>query len=207
MNTVEKFVGLVNAAHGNAIAKGWWEKERTLGELVALIHTEGSEAMEDFRKGHETTDVWYEYNDARKGEFISDVPQLEVCTNNFTGAMEQALGKPCGIPSELADIVIRVFDLVGKHEVVEPFANFLIQLFNNNVDYAIEHDRSFGDNMGWLHASISKILTDSTVEYAAETVYNTYKLAEYSGIDLDAIITEKMAYNTRREYRHGGKVL
>lgn len=217
MKNAQEIIEVVNAAHGNAIDKGWWEKERTLGELVSLIHTEASEAMEDFRNGHKPTQVWYEYKqrDIRGNFEDDDFPIIGVGPGGLILSIQPSvteggnvlLGKPCGIPSELADIVIRVFDLVGKYEVVEPFANFSIQMFHNNVDYAIEPDRPFGDNMGWLHASISKILTDSMVEYAAETVYHTYKLAEYNGIDLDAIIAEKMEFNKSRTHRHGGKLL
>lgn len=104
---------LVNAAHQNAIAKGWWDEPRSFGEIIALIHSEASEALEDFRAGKQPDEVWYENGD-----------------------------KPCGIPSELADIVIRVLDAAGRY-----------------------------------------------------------------GIDLETAIAEKMAYNSTRPVRHGGKVL
>lgn len=120
---------LVHAAHSNAVAKGWWQEERSFGEIIALIHSEASEALEDFRNGKKPTEVWYE-------------------AKNYDGQVSQFTSqqypdwKPCGIPSELADIVIRVFDVCGRH-----------------------------------------------------------------GIDLEAAIREKMAYNRTRPERHGGKVI
>lgn len=103
---------LVKEAHQNAVDKGWYEEPWTFGDKIALMHSELSEALEDYRNGRGIQEVYYE------------------------GA------KPCGIPIELADTVIRIFDMCGHY-----------------------------------------------------------------GIDLEAAILEKMAYNATRPRRHGGKQL
>ena len=33
-------------AHKNAVEHGWWEEERSVGEIIALMHSELSEALE-----------------------------------------------------------------------------------------------------------------------------------------------------------------
>lgn len=40
---------LAQEIHQNAIAHGWWEGKRSFGDIIALIHTELSEAFEAFR--------------------------------------------------------------------------------------------------------------------------------------------------------------
>lgn len=37
--------------HDNAVKHGWWEEERPFPEIVALCHSELSEALEEARKG------------------------------------------------------------------------------------------------------------------------------------------------------------
>lgn len=59
---------------------------QSFGDKLMLIVSEAAEALEDFRDGLDPSTYYYE-------DAFMDHP-----------------GKPCGIPSELADIVIRVFD-------------------------------------------------------------------------------------------------
>lgn len=82
--TIERLAirALQAAVHANAVSKGWYENPPTFAELLMLVVSEASEALEDYRNG------------------------LPVTENHYKDG-----GKPCGIPSELADIVIRVLDM------------------------------------------------------------------------------------------------
>lgn len=68
---------------------GWHDSERTFGDFIALCHSELSEALEYFRKTGNTTETIYE-------------------TDN---------GKPEGVPSELADVIIRIADYCGQMNI------------------------------------------------------------------------------------------
>nr|WP_235775467.1 MULTISPECIES: hypothetical protein [Paenibacillus] len=95
---------LVKEAHNNAVSKGWWDEDRSFGEIIALIHSEASEALEDYRSGMQPADFRYEEK-TEDGLLVTHVRQKSV------------YWKPVGIPSELADIVIRVMDACGRYDI------------------------------------------------------------------------------------------
>lgn len=74
--------------HENAKAHGWYETPRQPGELLMLITCEAAEAMEEIRNGHAMTETYYDEK-----------------------------GKMQGVPSELADIVIRVMDMAEFYSI------------------------------------------------------------------------------------------
>ena len=53
---VEAFNEVAHEVHRNAVEHGWWEKERNDGEMIALMHSELSEALEFMRDGNPRSD-------------------------------------------------------------------------------------------------------------------------------------------------------
>lgn len=48
---------LTNEVHETAKQKGWWDGDRSFPELIALMHSELSEALEQYREGKESSYV------------------------------------------------------------------------------------------------------------------------------------------------------
>lgn len=80
----------VKESYENARDHGWHDSKRSVGDLICLMHSELSEALEEHRNGKLPTEIYY--NDAKPD-------------------------KPEGIPVELADCVIRIFDFCGLHDI------------------------------------------------------------------------------------------
>ena len=75
---------LQEEAHAIAKDHGWRDEERTFGDLIALVHSELSEALEAYREYGNTTNAWMELVDEDSDDRI-----------------------PVGVGHELADVVIR----------------------------------------------------------------------------------------------------
>ncbi len=109
-------------------------------------------------------------------------------------------GKPQGVWVELADVVIRCADAMGawkyKFEVRE--INIKPQGLN------------FGSFITELHYAVSEMWDAEDKEFTENIlkvlVSYVYKFAELCGIDLDAIIERKHAYNVTRPYKHGKRM-
>lgn len=102
-NAFHTLNALRDAAYENAVAHGFHNRPQTVGEAMALIHSEVTEAFEAYREGGSLSA--HLYNMAGDME------------TTISASSSGRLYKPIGVVSELADIIIRVLDFSGKHNI------------------------------------------------------------------------------------------
>ena len=172
---------LQREAHAIAKDHGWWDQERSFGDLIALVHSELSEALEAYREYGNTTHAWMELVDEDSDDRI-----------------------PVGVGHELADVVIRVADMA------EWYGKTIASLVGEPAFIGKSVNKpSFGDWVSELHWQVANAWNEHEYSIGAlsDVVHTTERMAAYYGIDLDAAIEAKMEYKRGRSYRHGGKAL
>lgn len=128
---------LGSAIAENAIAHGFKKRgeRRDFGSVIALIHSEISEAFEEYRDGRAGNEIYF--NCPTHGDvdinvtFAQDLAHCEKC---------QAICKPEGIPVELADALIRILDLAVEQSA--------------NLDIAVAWKMAYNATRPYKHGKV-----------------------------------------------------
>lgn len=199
----DRIADLAARVHQNAIDKEFWKTDadgkadfptRNVGEICMLAISELSEALEVWRDGHATTEIW-----------------------------TTETGKPEGYPIEIADFVIRCIetlkasgaDLVSvfktlqgdilhdKVSIDQPSENLAETLLLAAANITDAHSITVGNPEFRTEAINADNWTFR--EQVAAAVYLIFQHAEEEEIDLWAAMEQKHEYNKTRPVRHGGK--
>ena len=206
------FNDLAREVHQNAVEHGWWDEERSFGDIIALCHSELSEALEEYRAKRPMV---YHVCRASDGcpcdrEACGDWnPESGACD---LGVMDE---KPEGIAVELADCIIRVLDYMGKE-------GFDVDALLREAPKAVMCDvpvrvyaASLGDRIARWHLLLSLAYacwcnsagTHAAALRMALCICEIVEWAEEAGVDMEMVLDTKHEYNKTRPYRHGGKAL
>ena len=177
---------LQKEAHAISKAKGWWDTERSFGDLIAGVHSKLSEALEAYRANG--LDSWLErqYPHSRDTRPLThlDVPEEE--------------DKPAGVASELADVVIRVADMAEHYSVdVDPKSKSHV---HELPSLTWEQALSFGDWITEAHSLVSEAFHnryEAVYVWAGrltEVICFVHRMATHYDIDLHTAIAAKMEY-------------
>lgn len=188
----------VKKAYDNAVKHGWHEEEKSNAHWLMMVCTEVAEAVQADRKGNYMDDL-----DKEGLKTVLAKDHVGLFNKYYSDTIE---GK---VESELADICIRVFDLMGVCNVEAKDGFFT---FDSEVKYAKEH--SFTENAMIVTRAVVSCNINSSISVKAEMFCVLYKSilssvfewAEALGIDLVQHINLKMRYNESREYHHGNKL-
>ena len=159
------------AVHANAVDKGWYQDRD-------LKHVDTFEAMEAL--------------------IHSEIAEATECIREGQLTMfYTATLKPCGLPSEIADIVIRILDYQEAKNLYIP------EICHEGNDITVDEE-------GWTTICLltwTNMLHKLTaIGSYGNTVMACFGLARALDFDLDAAILEKHEYNMTRSHRHGGKL-
>jgi len=195
-----------------SLEKGWLNPDgtdpRKPSTVLNLFVSEISEAFEEYRAHKPLNEIYYEV----RGHVLSREERLR---STEPPAADVGAFKPCGIPIEIADLVIRICQRVGSAGEGE----LLQSAFDDHLGAELD-GADFDDLMAevtetlayWYRETITPGVP-SDLEHTQAKLFDhlgyalalLFYFAERSEFDLWAAIDEKEAYNRTRPTRHGNK--
>ena len=204
---------LAKEIHENAVAHGWWEDERSPEEVLALIHSEWSEALEEARAGRPLAYIIVD---------VSLSPQIEIhnemirrgADGRYMLNGQEYRDKPEGIAVELIDGCIRILDYMGHLE-----ASFSDDGEDSTIEslYVEANVAKVPDHLPELVAHLHMYTSQAMMGMSFHDLHipDVFALCramaaalswvKKQGLDPLEILLEKHEYNKGRPYKHGKK--
>ena len=192
------FIAFAKNVHNNAIVHGWWDEPRDLDEIVALICSEWSEALEEYRAGRPM--VWYECMAC--GEPCK-LPCKHATAFDYCDIHARS-PKPEGIAVELIDGCIRILDYLVStgQDPVEPDK----LLGENSCTCSCAH-LDLPHLVAYLHAETVTAWRNAQQGGGRVTfsrlIFSVFEWIRQQGLEPEEIMYGKHEYNITRPYKHG----
>jgi len=197
--------------HKNAVAHGWWEGDREVGEVFALFLSEASEALEEFR--NQKPPIYFFRSAGGIGRFQFD--KMETDLSKWNGEKLE------GMAVELADVVIRLFDASQVYNWgLEKFKAYTVaEMTQNGQKRWKARTKTFGTFILLIQQMITAAYDEDyddtndipTIEIDTEllqyVISYIFAYCDEQGWDIDTAIRLKHKYNKTRPYKHGNKVI
>lgn len=195
--------------HQNAVDHGWYDPEPNIHEIFALIHSEWSEALEEYRDDHPM--VWHACMDC--GE-ICKLPcdhasAPDQCDMNMRDP------KPEGIAVELLDGCLRVMDFFGNVIYFDLDKDFdsVIHVIDEHPEAQESLKRqSLPEFVSVLHIMTARAQiavfenrdVSKAVSHLMMILICVFAWLEANGVENPKeLMLQKHEYNKKRPYKHG----
>jgi len=109
---------LVKEVHKGLKEKGFADGSRTIVEQLALINCEVAEAVEEIRSGKAPNETYYSCKES--SSYMGEIIETKIYNSIFKGdapTKNLICNKIEGVPSELADIILRVCGMCGEFNI------------------------------------------------------------------------------------------
>lgn len=121
---------------------GWFEEDRTVGEDIALLHSEVSEMLEAYRDHGLADYSTVKYDNLtqasdRAVEIIGRMHHEQATDEEIFYLAAEGLAKPEGFGSEAADVLIRLLDTCRRRGV--------------NLEYEVQRKLAYNATRGHRH--------------------------------------------------------
>ena len=191
------FSTFAREVYENAVAHGWHEEARPAYEVITLIHSEWSEALEEARAGRPL--VWHACG------MFKDHPVCDAGAEDGKNCPFYIRGAPCGVRDpkpegiavELIDGCLRILDWFGEAG------------YSPKIDYRFVSGQPLPMLVVELHNVTSCALYAGKPgidgDYLEMAINQVFAWLDTHGVNPEEILLEKNVYNRSRDYRHGGK--
>ena len=212
---------MAKMVHENAVDHGWWDGERNWPEIISLIHSEWSEALEEARKGNPLAYVDAYVRGPEQIESVMMKVERDADGRYVYEGKEVGGRKPEGVAIELMDGVIRILDLFGS-------LNYSVRRVDGTGPQELEElsqrDRFMQEVPQEVSELVAVLHVDTSMALCGELRYGEEIKAEITemgllmleeamsmamswvkdhGMDPMGLLIEKHAYNIGRPYKHG----